>query len=297
MYAQCNEFAWSERQGKKPKFQYRLPLLGNVCRRFWVLAAGYLQYPNSRVAQAEACIRQGKHWPEKVVLDKRSQALNLSTYCIAFLKEYIFKNSQCSPSRNVFYVDFCGLKTLYTMYCKDSKGMRRVKFSTMCKLWTDVLCDGVTDPETSVHSRVVIRKTRAKGFQQCNKCCYFKCRLSGTTDVNKRATYQRRLQAHIAEIMDDREELARVQRLCMRSSKLCGFYIDAADSCKFRLPTTKNPAKQLAKLWRIKQKLTCVQMWDEAKSLHIFRTLPDVPTGGNLTATILMKMMTTDGWW
>ena len=35
---------------------------------------------------------------------------------------------------------------------------------------------------------------------------------------------------------------------------------------KFRLPTTKNPAKQLSKLCRIRQKLTCVQMWDHDKS-------------------------------
>ena len=32
-------------------------------------------------------------------------------------------------------------------------------------------------------------------------------------------------------------------------------------------------------------------MWDINKSLLIFRTLPDVPTGGNLTATIIAQIL------
>lgn len=47
----------------------------------------------------------------------------------------------------------------------------------------------------------------------------------------------------------------------------------------------------MSKLWPIKQKLTCAQMFDYAKTLYIFRTLPDVPTGGNLTATILTRLI------
>ena len=47
----------------------------------------------------------------------------------------------------------------------------------------------------------------------------------------------------------------------------------------------------LSKLWPVKQKLTCVQLFDMTKSLYMFRTLPDVPTGANLTATILATMI------
>ena len=47
----------------------------------------------------------------------------------------------------------------------------------------------------------------------------------------------------------------------------------------------------LSKLWPVKQKLTCVQLFDMKKSLYMFRTLADVPTGANLTATILASML------
>ena len=69
-----------------------------------------------------------------------------------------------------------------------------------------------------------------------------------------------------------------------------GFYIDAVDSQKFGIPTTASQAKCLAKMKRIKQKLTGVQLFRD-DSLLLFRTLPDVKTGGNLTLTILGHML------
>ena len=68
-------------------------------------------------------------------------------------------------------------------------------------------------------------------------------KIAGTDDQAKKSAYRRRLHKHIEEIMDDREEIARVQRLCMRNKKHSGFYIDAADTCKFQIPTTKSTAK------------------------------------------------------
>lgn len=68
-----------------------------------------------------------------------------------------------------------------------------------------------------------------------------------------------------------------------------GFFMDAVDSQKFGVPTTASQAKCLAKLARIKQKLTGVQLF-ENDNLLMFRTLPDVKTGGNLTLTILSHM-------
>ena len=115
-------------------------------------------------------------------------------------------------------------------------------------------------------------------------------RIVGTSDQTKKAAYRRKLTKHLDEIADDREELARVQRLCIRVKTHAGFYIDAADSNKFQIPTTRSTSKMLSKLWRIRQKLTCIQMFDIQKSLYIFRTLPDVPTGANLTATIISRI-------
>ena len=65
-----------------------------------------------------------------------------------------------------------------------------------------------------------------------------------------------------------------------------GFFVDAVDSQKFGIPTVASQAKCLAGMARIKQKLTGVQVFKD-DSLHLFRTLPDVKTGGNLTLTII----------
>jgi len=118
-------------------------------------------------------------------------------------------------------------------------------------------------------------------------------KMRGTDNQTKRATYERRLQKHIKEVYADREELARIQRLCMVDPHHAGFFLDAADSQKCSIPTTKSTAKMMSQLWRIKQKLTCVQMFDTSQTLFMFRTLPNVPTGGNLTCTILMEMFKT----
>ena len=210
------------------------------------------------------------------------------------MSEYIFDHSQCSPVGTTLYVDHIGDRKMYQLYRQetDEKNKTHVKEGTFYKLWQQVIDAGVTDPETCVEYEVLIRKARAKGFKKCNVCSYYEMLIRGTSDVSKRAVYERKYQAHIKEVYADREELARIQRLCIVNPNHCGFFLDAADSQKFSLPTTMSTAKMLSQLWRIKQKLTCVQMFDARKSLYFYRSLPDVPTGGNLTCTIIMDMFT-----
>ena len=102
--------------------------------------------------------------------------------------------------------------------------------------------------------------------------------------------YARRLDAHYDVINSDREELARVARKCVVDDAHFGFFIDAVDSQKFGIPTTASQAKCLSHMRRIKQKLTGVQLFKD-DGLLLFRSLPDVKTGGNLTLTIIGHMM------
>ena len=210
-----------------------------------------------------------------------------------FAGEYIVQHSQASPSDTFLYVDFCGIKDLFGRYEKEiHHGKQRALSAHSFKaLWRQVLLQKYTDPETSSTYSVRIRTNRSKGFATCSTCSYYKLQLLGCAHVSKRTIYQRKLTLHLEDISDDRETLARISRICIVLINHFGFYIDAADSCKFPLPTTRSTAKTLEKLWRIRQKLTCVQMWDHIKSLYIFRTLPNVPTGGNLTCTIIVHLI------
>ena len=116
-------------------------------------------------------------------------------------------------------------------------------------------------------------------------------RILAAAKKEQRSAVQRKLDAHITEVNGDREALARVIRLCITRPNHCGFYVDAADSGKYNLPTTRHTGKIMSQLWRIKQKLTVAQTFDQRKTLHFFQSLPNVTTGGNLTATIVSRLL------
>ena len=164
------------------------------------------------------------------------------------ITEFVFKHSQCSPAELILYVDFCGIEKLHKKYKTEVEDGKGLKFNSFRKVWQALQRDGVDDPETAVHYQVQVRKQRAKGFAKCNRCEYLKCKMRGTSSVTKRAAFLRLLKKHIGHINNDREELARIQRLCIVAAVHCGFYIDAADSAKFQVPTTRTTGKMMSKL-------------------------------------------------
>ena len=83
---------------------------------------------------------------------------------------------------------------------------------------------------------------------------------------------------------------ARVQ---CNGKTIVGFSIDAADYGKFQTPTTKSTAKLLGGMHRIKNKLTGCEFFSEDRKLFLFRSLPDLTTGANLTLTILTRYILT----
>ena len=95
------------------------------------------------------------------------------------------------------------------------------------------------------------------------------------------------------QVKADRDELARIVRLCKVDPRHVGWMQDAMDKNKCGLPTTESQAKCLGKMHRIKSKITGVQLFKD-DGLIFFRTLPDVPTGGNLTLTIIAHMFNRD---
>lgn len=294
IFSQLSAFSVPSLVGKKTKFAYRLPGVGAVCRQAWILAAGFPNPNNSRIRSLEKDIRKGVQTHARNITAetyRKRKVLTATAYAKAFLHAYILGNSEASPSNTELYVDFCGLDQLYAKYRKDSSRMYRrpLKKESLARLWRAVLKVGVTDPKTEIHFPVTkIRKASARGFKMCNTCEYFRMKMQ-TVIPSKRARQKAALSAHIADVEDDRLELARIARLCTIDPDHVGFYLDAADSCKFSIPTTTSKAKLISQLWRVKQKLTCVQMFKD-NQLLVFRTLPNVPTGGNLTVTIICRL-------
>ena len=178
VFGEVYKFRVGRGEGKKPTFQYRLPVVGDVCRPAWILCAGYCNKNNGRVRTVEALIRRGV----KAVPERRAKilTLNVTAYTRAFIHDYIFHHSQCSPSCKILYVDHIGAASLYERYRKEMRDRRMLLFSSFQKLWQEVMNLGVTDPETAVHYAVQIRNNHAKGFVKCDICSYWRCKIQGT---------------------------------------------------------------------------------------------------------------------
>ena len=239
IFGQLSAFSVPSLVGEKTKFAYRLPRVGAVCRQAWILAAGFPNPNNSRIRSLEKDIRKGVQTHARNITAetyRKRKVLTATAYAKAFLHAYILGNSEASPSNTELYVDFCGLDLLYAKYKKDSAGMYRrpLKKDSLVRLWRAVLKVGVTDPKTEIHFPVTkIRKASARGFKKCNTCEYFRMKMQ-TVIQSKRARQKAALSAHIADVEDDRLELARIARLGTNNDPdHVGFYPDAADSCKF----------------------------------------------------------------
>lgn len=157
------------------------------------------------------------------------------------------------------------------------------------QLWLQLLADGVVDPMNNKHHECKVRKTRARGFAKCTKCECLNAKIAEAVTNEEMEVHLNELRLHHESVKQDRVEVARIARLCKSDPRHVGFMIDAVDKKKFQIPTTERDSKSLHKLKRLIQKITGVQ-WFHDDSIHLYQNLPDVPTGGNLTMTIMMEI-------
>ena len=81
----------------KPKFNYTLPLIGNVCRAAWILTAGFPNPNNSRVRRLECEIRNPNVEQSRLSTRRRKNYITRTSYANAFLTNYILRHSERSP--------------------------------------------------------------------------------------------------------------------------------------------------------------------------------------------------------
>lgn len=168
-----------------------------------------------------------------------------------------------------------------------------LKPSSLQQVYLEVMRRGLTDPRTDIHYEVRVRKTRAHGFSICDECDNLQKEIAAARTPEEKVGYIRKLATHHRQVKEDRVELARVARLCKMDDRHVGFIIDAVDKNKFQVPTTERQSKGLSRLNRLVQKITGVQ-WLHDNSVQLFNCLPDVPTGGNLTMTIIAELFKTE---
>lgn len=200
-----------------------------------------------------------------------------------------------SPSKKSLYVEYRGFKKVFAAYQREclDVGEHTVSKGHLYNIWRLVAACGVVHPETGVRLAVKIRHNRAEGFGACPNCEQLKYTVRMSKDPDTKKGYVKMLNKHLQSQQENRAELDRVKRLCKVDPQHVGVFVDAVDKNKFGIPTTESASKTLSGIQRIKQKITGVQFFS-SKKLLFFRTLPDVPTGGNLTMTILEHLF-SDG--
>ena len=95
---------------KKPKFEYRLPIVGKCCKKAWMLAVGFPSGKNTRVATIAGQIRDPSKATSSVASDTfrrytQKKVITRTQYAESFLCEYILTHSQRSPSGTDMYVN------------------------------------------------------------------------------------------------------------------------------------------------------------------------------------------------
>ena len=203
----------------------------------------------------------------------------------------------------------------FLFLCTVSKTKRAVVVKKyLYKLWRDLLNKGVTDPGTGTHYVAEVREGRAKGFPKCDECSRLEGAIAQAQTHEDMDALLDELRMHHESVKEDRIEFARISRLCKTDPRHVGFMIDAVDKKKFQLPTTERDSKSLQKLKRLIHKITGVLFFHDDSlllftallillilqitgvqflhddSVHLFTSLPDVPTGGNLTMTIITEL-------
>ena len=193
------------------------------------------------------------------------------------------------------YVEYHGSKKLYVLYWKEVRGHNGSPLSTsyFYRVWREVMNAGVVDPETSTFYTCHVRINSARGFAECKTCSQLRADTQAAKTKEQSDCFVRQLHEHHEDVKKDREELARIARLCKIDKRHVGWMVDAVDKQKFGLPTTESQSKVLAKMHRIVQKITGVQLFSN-DHLLLFNCLPDVPKGGNMTMTIIAEMFKKD---
>ena len=126
------------------------------------------------------------------------------------------------------------------------------------------------------------------GFKKCNKCSEKEFAVMMAKGKCVRQTARNDLRAHLQKVKANRAGLNAARMEC-NGTTVVGLSMDGADFGKFLTPTTKSTAKVLGGMKRIKNKITGVEFFSGGRPLYLFRTLPNITTGANLTLTILAR--------
>lgn len=268
-------------------FKYHLGSIP-ICRDAFLQFLG-LPCKNTRALSYETLLRQGyqalpqrERWVHKTESKEALARQYVHAYCVV--------HSDKSPSHPIFWLEQQVINEVFKEYSGYIDQKYAVKSTTFRKLWYSQIKVPCPDPETGDMYKICIKKRRAMGFKKCNQCSSLEFAVMMARGKCARQQARNNLLAHLKKVKAVRTGL-NAARLDCNGTTIRGFSVDGADYGKFPTPVTKSTAAVLGGMKRIKNKITGVEFFSGSRQILIFRSLPNITTGANLTLTIICRFV------
>ena len=283
LFEQCKNASQQSELGTI--FEYKLGSV-SLCRDAFMQILG-LPVLNARFLRYETLLRQGVN--ALPLYEPRPQMRGTKQeVCCQYIHAYVLVHAEKSPREPILLLSRTPLADVESSYREHLKNTNCVEKSTFRKLWYKQLKVPLADPVSGELFDILIRRRRAVGFKACDLCCSLRFSLMMASMKKLRDIAKEKYLLHIRKVKANRVGLQRARVEC-DGIKVVGVSVDGADFGKFPTPTTKSKAKVLGGMHRIKNKLTGVEFFSGERKIVIFRSLPNVSTGANLTLTIFVR--------
>lgn len=285
IFNMVKDFATKNAKGRI-QFLYHVGPI-RVCRDAFCVTLG-LSPQSSRVKKYETQVRKGADEWEDQTRDRSACYNKKQVFAKSFLMAFIMVNSEKSPCKKMVLLEPTNQFELYQQYSAYFDGIDLCAPSTLRKLWYAQLQLPLPDPVANTSYAVKMRKRTKCGFKRCDICCELQFLVYAANGKLEKLEARNNFKQHLTSTRLDRQELHRIRALC-NGRTIVGFSIDAADRNKFFTPSVKSRAHILAGMYTIKNKITGIEFFSGNRELLLFRSLPHLTTGANLTLTILVR--------
>ena len=212
--------------------------------------------------------------------------------CKAWMRRHIKKLADFNPVKKTASLDPEALETRHMLYTTEwgqrapgAKVGEPIKKSRFAEIWSEVCkCGYVEDGNIF---QVVIRPPRS-GFM-CTICQTLMDKRKKSTSQTEREHISFELQQHLQQAREAREAYADNIQRAELNEHVASIAIDAADQAKHHCPKCSFKCRTLAQTKKIIQQF--IGVLDHRLGYAVFRRLPYVQKGANLTLTILMEMI------
>ena len=262
-----------------------------ICNQIWCKLHG-LSVNDSRIKKVLASLRRGEQaWTGNKTEQQKKRGWR-GSLCKAWIRRHIKKQADFDPTKLTASLDPDALEVRHMLYetewrrrVSGARAAEPIKRARFAELWTEVCKEGYT--EAGETYKVCIRPPRS-GFT-CTVCQTLMDQRKKATSsaVKEDITFQ--LNQHLQQAREARESYADNILRCELNSNVASIAIDAADQSNHRCPKPAFTCRANSKIKKIIQQF--VGVLDHSVGYCVFRRLPYVQKGANLTLTLLMELV------